>query len=461
MKLRLRKTYIITAIICLPVSLMMCRKAGEFPESDYDPRLSGGAATVFDESNRAFSHMIEGLNANDIHAHEVGDGGVEQSFVTAPAPVNSGLGPVYSNVSCVSCHHNDGKGNPTAGFVNSSLLIRLSIPGSDAHGGPLAIPGFGGQLQDLAIYGFQPEAKVNISYTEHTETFPDGETVNLRTPAYTLTNPYIPLPADYMMSPRMAPPFFGLGLIQNITESSILAHADENDSNGDGISGKANYVWDPYLQQRMIGRFGLKANTATLLTQVAAAYQQDMGVTSYVFPSESSYGQSQYDGINDDAEIPDSVLNGAVFYVKTLAVPARRNVKDAIALRGEQIFKQINCLGCHTPTMYTGVDVTCKTLSNQRIHPYTDLLLHDMGPGLADNRPDYLATGTEWKTAPLWGIGLFEKTNGIPFYLHDGRARTIEEAILWHGGEAENSRNAFKQLSTADRKALISFIKSL
>ncbi|MFT3908881.1 MAG: di-heme oxidoredictase family protein [Ferruginibacter sp.] len=461
MKFKIRKTYIVTAIICLPVVLMMCRKAGEFPEADYDPRLSGGMATVFDETSKAFGHEIEGMNENDLEAHELGDGGVEQTFVTAPAPLNSGLGPVFSNVSCISCHHNDGKGNPTSGLVNSSLLIRLSIPGTDAHGGPLAIPGFGGQLQDLAVFGQQPEAKIDISYTEYPVTLSDGTIISLRKPTYTLYNPYIPLPADYMMSPRMAPPFFGLGLINNISEASLLANADENDANGDGISGKPNYVWDPYLNKRMIGRFGLKANTATLLTQVAAAYQQDMGVTSYVFPNESSFGQTQYDGLNDDTELPDSVLNGAAFYIKTLAVPARRDVTDPVALQGEKLFRQINCANCHIPTMQTSVDVTLRAISNQRIHPYTDLLLHDMGIGLADNRPDFLADGTEWKTPALWGIGLFEKTNGTPFYLHDGRARTIEEAIVWHGGEAESSKNKFIALSTADRKALIKFIKSL
>ena len=461
MRLNVRKTYVATALICLPVVFIMCRKADYFSEENYDPRLSGGLATVFDETSRAFGHAVEGLNANDMYVHELGDKAIEQTFVTAPAPINSGLGPVFSNVSCISCHHNDGKGNPTAGLVNSSLLMRLSITGSDPHGGPLAVPGFGTQLQDLAIYNTAPEASVNISYSETTITLPDGETVNLRNPTYTLLNPYIPLPADYMMSPRMAPPFFGLGLLQNIPEATLVALADESDANGDGISGKANYVWDPFQGKYMIGRFGLKANTATILTQVAGAYQQDMGITSYVFPRESSFGQPQYDGLQDDVELADSLLNAAVFYVKTLAVPARREVTDPVALRGEQVFKQINCAGCHIPTMQTGVDVTLKQISNQRIHPYTDLLLHDMGPGLADNRPDFLANGNEWKTPALWGIGLFEKTNGTAFYLHDGRARTIEEAILWHDGEAAVSKNNFIQLSTSDRKALIKFIKSL
>jgi len=460
-RLRIHKAYIVTAVILLPVIFIMCRKAESFPESEYDPQLSGGAATVFDETSKAFGHSIDGLSANDLHAHEVGDRAVEQTFVTAPAPVNSGLGPVFSNVSCVSCHHNDGKGSPTLGLVNSSMLFRLSIPGTDVHGNVLPVPNYGTQLQDLATFGITPEAKVSIAYSEQVTTFPDGVTASLRTPAYTISNPYMPLPGNYLFSPRMAPPFFGLGLLQGIPETAILANADENDANGDGISGRANYVWDQYTGKMLIGRFGMKANTATILTQVAAAYQQDMGITNYVFPSESSFGQSQYDGRNDDPELPDSVLNGTAFYIKSLAVPARRNTTDAVALQGEKLFTQINCSGCHIPTMQTGVDVTFPQLSNQRIHPYTDLLLHDMGPGLADGRPDFLATGTEWKTPALWGIGLFERTNGTPFYLHDGRARTLEEAILWHGGEATAAKNKFLQLSTADRNALTKFIKSL
>lgn len=459
--MRIRKVYIAVAIICLPAIFVMCRKPGAFSEADYDPRLSGGAATAFDETAGAFGHEMLGLSANDSYVHGLGDGAVEQSFVTAPAPVNSGLGPVFSNVSCISCHHNDGKGNPTAGLVNSSLLIRLSLTGTDQHGGPLPVPGFGAQLQDVAVFGKQAEAKVDIQYAYENITLPGGQIVELRKPTYTLLNPYIPLPANYMMSPRMAPPFFGLGLLQNIPEQTILSFADENDANGDGISGRANYVWDPVLHKKMIGRFGLKANTATILTQVAGAYNQDMGITNYVFPLESSNNQSQYDGLNDDVELPDSLLNAAAFYIRTLSVPARRNVANPITLAGEQIFKQINCSSCHIPTIQTGVDVTLAAVSNQRIHPYTDLLLHDMGPGLADNRPDFLASGTEWKTPALWGIGLFPKTNGVPFYLHDGRARTLEEAILWHGGEGEQAKQKFTQLSSEDRNKLIKFIQSL
>jgi CxxC motif-containing protein (DUF1111 family) len=460
--MKLKKSFIVTASLFLPVALMMCTKPGAFNEEDYDPRLSGGAATVFDETSRAFTHNMAGLNTRDLEVHGLGDSRFEGSFVTAPAIINPGLGPVFNNVSCISCHHNDGKGTPTFGFVNSSMLMRLSLKDvEDAHGGAVAVPGFGLQLQDVSTFGVPAEAKVILNYTESDFTFPDGETAHLRTPEYKIQNPYTPLPADYLFSPRMAPSVFGIGLLENIPETTILSFADENDNDGDGISGRPNYVWNPDTERKELGRFGLKANAPNIRVQVASAYQQDMGVPNSVFPEESSYGQQQYDTRTDDPELPDSILNAVAFYVRTLAVPARRNVTDPTVKRGEQIFMQINCSGCHKPTVYTGVDVTLPILSNQRIHPYTDLLLHDMGDALADNRPDFVANGKEWRTPPLWGVGLLQRTNGTPFYLHDGRARTFEEAILWHGGEAEQAKQKFTQLSSADRKALIQFLKSL
>jgi len=439
----------------------MCNKAGVFNALDYDERLSGGMATVFDETSKSFGHMVPFLNERDGRVHELGDAAFEQTFVSAPAPVNSGLGPIFNNVSCISCHHNDGKGTPTAGFVNSSLLFRLSIPGTDVNGGPLSIPNFGGQLQDVAIFGKQPEANVNIIYNNVDVTYPDGEIVTLRKPTYTVTNSYQSLPTGYLISPRLAPPVFGLGLLQNIPESTILLFADEFDTDGDGISGKPNYVYNTYTHQRELGRFGLKANVPNLLMQVAGAYHQDMGVTNYVFPFESSFGQSQADALNDDPELADSTLNQVVFYIKTLAVPARRNTTDADIQSGKQLFTQLNCSGCHKPVVQTGIDLNLSAINNQRIQPFTDMLLHDMGDDLADGRSDFLATGNEWRTAPLWGIGLFAKTNGTPFYLHDGRARTIEEAILWHGGEALPAKQKFMQLSKPDRAKLLKFIQSL
>jgi len=447
----------------LPVGLAFlntaCREPAPFPDEGYDNRLSGGTNTVFDNTSKAFGNPFPNLNAYDLAVHSTGDRQFEAMFVTAPAAVNSGLGPLYNNVSCVSCHHNDGIGVPTTGDAQSSLLLRISLPGTDEHGGPLAVPRYGTQLQDKAVFGRQPECRVSISYSYQTFSFPDGETYELRTPTYSLTGLYAPQSGDYLLSPRLAPPVFGLGLLEAVPENEILSNGD---AAGDGVmTGKANYVWDPVARKMALGRFGWKANTASILAQVASAYNQDMGITNGVFPLENSAGQVQYDSLKDDPELSDTNLHAVKFYVQTLAVPARRNLSDPVVRRGEELFTRAQCGRCHLPTMTTGVNVAFPSLSNQRIHPYTDLLLHDMGTGLADGRPDFAATGSEWRTAPLWGVGLIETVNFPAYYLHDGRARTLTEAILWHGGQAEQSRTFFRQLSKEDRNALLMFLKSL
>ncbi len=441
--------------------LSQCRKPDVFPEEQYDERLSGGNQTTFDATSHAFSHEFDGMSEYDLSIHELGDAAFEQTFVTAPAPVNSGLGPAFNNVSCISCHHNDGIGVPTAGSSQSSLLMRISFPGTDEHGGPVAVPSYGTQLQDKAVFGKLPECTVNISYSTQTYSFPDGENYSLRTPTYTLSNLHTAISGSYLLSPRLAPPVFGLGLLNAIPEETILASADIGDANGDGISGKPNYVWNPEKQEKSLGRFGLKANTARLLTQVAAAYNNDIGITSRIFLKETIHGQSQMDNLNDDYELPDSILNAVKFYVQTLQVPARRNVTDPQVIRGKQLFAAAKCTSCHLPNVTTSVNVAFPLLSNQLIHPYTDLLLHDMGSGLADGRPDFDADGNEWRTAPLWGVGLFETVNFPAYYLHDGRAQTLTEAIMWHGGEALQSKNYVEQLSKTDREALLKFLKSL
>lgn len=456
-----KKSFLFPALAACMVLFSQCHKAEEFSAEDFDERLSGGAATVFDESSRAFSKEIPGLSERERYIHDLGDAAFEQTFVSAPAPLHGGLGPIFNNVSCISCHHNDGKGTPTAGFATSSLLFRISGAGTDEFGGPTAVTGYGGQLQDQAVQGTTPEGKVQISYSDEPIRYPDGTTVNLRKPTYTLSQTYTAMPAGCAISPRLAPPVFGLGLLEMIAEQTLLAYSDEGDADGDGISGRPNYVYDVEHQRRSIGRFGLKAGMPSIITQVAAAYNQDMGITNRFFTTESSHGQPQAPGWSDGVELADTTLQAAAFYIKTLAVPARRNVTDPAVVQGGKLFNQMQCASCHKPTVQTGVDVRYASLSNQRIHPYTDLLLHDMGDGLADNRTDYVANGREWRTTPLWGIGLFEKTNGTPYYLHDGRARTMEEAILWHGGEAAKARQQFMQLSKADREAVLRFLKSL
>ena len=445
----------------LALILVKCQKSSVLPEDQYNDQLSGGDETIFNATSQAFGNAFPGLTGYDIYVHHLGDLVFNQSFVTAPSPIHSGLGPIFKNTSCINCHHNDGIGLPTAGDLQSSLLMRISLPGTDAHGGPVPVPGYGTQLQDKAVFGKVPECKVNIDYTYQTFSFADGETYELRAPTYTLTNLYTPISGNYMLSPRLAPPMFGLGLLEAVPESEIVALADPNDANGDGIKGKVNYVWDPATNSRQMGRFGWKANTASIKTQVAGAFNQDMGITSSVFPVESSFGQSQYDGLKDDPELPDSLLNAVKFYAQTLGVPARRNTTDPTIKRGLQLFILAKCINCHKQTLTTGINVAFPSLSNQVIHPYTDMLLHDMGPGLADNRPDFLASGSEWRTAALWGVGLFQTVNNPGYYLHDGRARTLTEAIMWHAGEAGQSSAYFSNLNKADRDAVLKFLGSL
>ena len=427
--------------------------------------LSGGETTVFDASSHAFSIPAPNLSTAALQKHLEGDVEFEAVFVTAPAVVNPGLGPIYNNVSCINCHARDGRGRPPRsdeGLV--SLLFRLSLPkaeGSVDGKPPIPVPGFGTQLNNRSIVETNPEGKVKIDYTEQTLTTADGTRVRLRHPNYTFTETYQPIPENVEVSPRVAPAVFGLGLLEAIPEKVILAYADETDIDRDGISGKPNFVWDVVAQRYAIGRFGWKANQPTLRQQVAAAYNDDMGITTSLFLTENSAGQPQLTEHGTTPEVSDEILDVVTFYVQTLAVPARRNVDNPQVKQGEQLFAQAQCASCHIPTLRTGVLTGVPSVSNQTIHPYTDMLLHDMGPGLADNRPDFHASGSEWRTPPLWGIGLIRTVNGHTNFLHDGRARNLMEAILWHGGEAEASRQAVEQMSKTERNALIAFLESL
>ena len=427
--------------------------------------FSGGETTVFDASSHAFSIPAPNLSASALEKHLGGDVEFEANFVTAPAVVNPGLGPIYNNIACINCHARDGRGRPPGvdeKFV--SMLFRLSLPkAEDAIDGrpPIPVPGFGTQLNNRAIFGRDPEGSVKIDYTEQTLTTEDGTRVHLRSPNYTFTETYQPLPAEVEVSPRVAPAVFGLGLLEAIPENVILDYADEADVDGDGISGKPNYVWDVVQKRYNLGRFGWKANQPTLLQQVAAAYHDDMGITTSLFMTENSAGQPQLTAHGSKPEVSDEILDVVTFYVQTLAVPARRNVDDPQVKHGEQLFAEAQCASCHVPTLRTGVLADVPSVSNQTIHPYTDMLLHDMGPGLADNRPDFHADGNEWRTPPLWGIGLVKRVNGHTNFLHDGRARDLMEAILWHGGEAEASRKTVEQMSKTERDALIAFLESL
>ncbi|MBX6332386.1 MAG: c-type cytochrome [Gemmatimonadaceae bacterium] len=422
---------------------------------------SGGGMTVDDATSKAFSRPGPNLSAERLALHTAGDAVFEATFVPAPAEVNPGLGPRFDNVSCAGCHTGDGRGRPpAAGEAFNSMLFRVSLPGSDAHGGPMPVPGFGTQLALRASVGLTPMAVVTVTYTDSSGTFADGEPYTLRVPHYAITDPYRELPAGVLVSPRVAPPNFGLGLLEAVPDATITALASDPDAVDAGVAGHPNYVWDAAGQHVALGRFGLKANTATLLDQTAAAFNADMGITTSLFPTEPC--DDDIPACADHApDLSDDLLHAVTEYVRTLGVPARRKVDDATVQHGEQLFAGIGCARCHVPTLQTGVVAGAPEVSNQRIHPYTDLLLHDMGPGLADGRPDYLATGREWRTPPLWGIGLTAIVNGHTNFLHDGRARNLTEAILWHGGQGAAAADAFRRLSKSDRQALIAFLNSL
>lgn len=425
--------------------------------------LAGGETTIFSSNFFSFDNPAPNLNTANLELHLAGDGQFEQAFVTAPATINSGSGPQFNHTSCVACHPTDGRSPFPENDINSfsGFFLRTSIPGTDDCGGPNPTPGFGVQLQNHANVGVEPEVQFGVTYQNIPVNFADGTVVTLRKPTYFIESSYIPFPSNAMLSPRIGPPVFGLGLLEAITEENILLKQDINDVDGDGISGKANYVCDPVTNSLALGRFGWKANTPSVMAQNAGASHNDMGVTNPLFPVESSFGQTNGDNINDDPEVNQQTLDILNVYLLTLAVPAARNLDDVEVAKGFELFEEAKCTACHTPKYVTGNYPDIPTISNQTIYPYTDMLLHDMGEGLADNRPDFLANGNEWKTRPLWGIGLTENVNGHTDFLHDGRAQNLEETILWHGGEAENSKQFYTNLNKSDRNALLAFVNAL
>lgn len=460
--------YIIRLRLLLFISFLLLSCTTD-DSSDYkelpsleERQLAGGETTVFINTSNAYGTPAPNLSAADLALHLAGDLVFESVYVTPPNTVNGGLGPIFNNSSCISCHPKDGRAPfPTNLEARSGFFLRVSLPGVAANGGPVPVPGFGLQIQNQAVFGVQPEAKFRVTYTTITEEFADGTKVVLRKPQYSLEETYIPIPNSILLSPRIGSPVFGLGLLEAIPEQNILADVDATDANKDGIYGKANYVYDVVSKQTKLGRFGWKANTASLLEQCAAAFTNDMGITNYLFPRETGYGQSNGDdGLNAGLEVANSLVNAVTFYTQTLAVPASRFSADTQVRNGARIFEEIDCAKCHKPMQKTGPSAI-KALAYQTFYPYTDLLLHDMGEGLADNRPDFMATGREWKTRPLWGIGFQYLVNGHTQFLHDGRAQNLTEAILWHGGEAQRAKDKFKQLSKQERDALLEFLNSL
>lgn len=429
--------------------------------------FSGGDTTVFDTSQTAFSFPARNIETEQRAAFFVGRSFFKENWVVAPASTGArdGLGPLFNTRSCSACHASDGRGRPPEpGVPMVTMLMRVSLPAPGPHGEPVPDPTYGGQIQGQAIPGVPPEADTFVTYEEISGQFGDGTKFSLRKPTYSVTNlGYGPLSKGALLSPRVSPSMIGMGLLEAIPEETLRALAARQKIENRDIAGRMNFVWDKTAGKKVPGRFGWKAEQPTVLDQVSGAFNEDMGLTSSRKPVENFTAlQSDCDKppSGGQPEVSDKILGAVATYSRILAVPARRNWTDPAVLRGKTLFTQASCAACHIPKLQTGPS-DLPELSNQTIRPFTDLLLHDMGEGLADHRPAFEAGGRDWRTPPLWGIGLVSKVNGHTFFLHDGRARNLTEAILWHGGEAESSKETFRNLPAADRDALILFLESL
>ncbi|GAB4358554.1 MAG: di-heme oxidoredictase family protein [Kiloniellaceae bacterium] len=464
----------------------MTRPTGDFSRPEAFEALPAGAATTRAPVNaNVFSQPSANMSFERQLDFKIGNGLFKRLWVSSPSSTASadGLGPLFNARSCQRCHLKDGRGHPPASPEDSavSMFLRLSIPPQDdaqrallASGRVNSIdePTYGGQLQDQAVPGLKAEGRVTLRYEERPVTLADGTVVSLRRPLYGIADPgYGPLHPAVMISPRVAPPMIGLGLLEAIPAADILSAADPQDADGDGISGRPNRVWDQAAGSLALGRFGWKAGEPNVLQQSIHAINGDIGISTPGAPAAAGDctprqadclgapdGNSAHlDGLEASAEM----LRLIAFYSRNLAVPARRDVDAPQVLAGKRVFYESGCAACHRPKFVTRRDSLGAEQSFQLIWPYSDLLLHDMGEGLADHRPEGQASGREWRTAPLWGIGLTETVNGHSQFLHDGRARNLLEAILWHGGEAEAARQKVVALSGAQRAALLAFLRSL
>jgi CxxC motif-containing protein (DUF1111 family) len=454
----------------------------DFTQPEPGEAEPGGAATTHAPRNTSvFSQPSANMHFQRQIDFKVGDGIFRKLWVSAPASTKSsdGLGPLYNSRSCQNCHLKDGRGHPPAkGEAAVSMFLRLSIPPqTDEDREALASfrkavipePTYGTQLQNFSIQGILAEGRMEITYEEVPVTLADGEVVNLRKPSYRAVElNYGPLHPETMLSPRVAPPMIGIGLLEAIPEADILALADPDDRDGDGISGRPNQAWSE--RRVVLGRFGWKAAEPTVALQVAHAFAGDMGLSTPLVPE--AWGDctaAQTDCRNapdgrdakEGVEVTKQMFDLVVFYSRNLAVPVRPKAGAPEVLAGKRVFHEAGCPACHHPSFTTRDDSIGPEQSAQKIWPYTDLLLHDMGDGLADNRPEGAANGREWRTAPLWGLGLIETVSGHTQLLHDGRARSILEAILWHGGEAEAAKQRVIRMSKRDREALLAFLRSL
>ena len=443
---------------------------------------TGGATTVHADGRNAFSFPFANLSDEEAARFVVGNSFFRRNWVQAPASTlaRDGLGPHFIARSCGGCHVQDGRGAPPGTFDRTgaqpeqpvALLMRLSVPGVGEHGGVRPEPTYGDQFNNAAVDGVKPEGRVILRHRPVHGRFADGTPYTLRQPLYGFTHlAYGPMARGVLVSPRIAPQIMGVGLIDAIPEADILANAAAQAAEAGPVKGQPNRVWDAIAGEQRVGRFGWKANVASLAQQTAGAFLGDIGITSSHLPDEActpaqkDCAAAPRGGRQGGPEIDDRTLGDVVFYQSTLAPAARRQIDDAAVQQGQQLFARAQCAACHRPSYVTGAPpfpaLASPKVAGQRIWPYTDLLLHDMGPALADGRPDFAAGPRQWKTPPLWGIGLIRGVNGHQRLLHDGRADGVLEAVLWHGGEAEAARREVLKFSRAEREALVRFVESL
>ncbi len=448
---------------------------GEAPD---ERRRSAGDFTIERFDEHAFAEPAPVLTYRQRQVFMRGRVHFNQKWVQFPSIGGDwGLGPTFIADRCSACHVGGGRGKPPqkADEQLFSMLVRLSIPGVDEHGAPKPHPHYGDQIQNQGLMGqdlhgtylgerVAQEADVYVDWIETFATFADGERVPLRAPRLRIERPMFgPLGDGIMTSLRLAQPLFGLGLLEAVPEADLLAIAQRQQALG--YNGRPNRVWDAIGKKIALGRFGWKANQPSIRQQIAAAFHGDLGVTSSLFDKENcppvqTDCAAQPPG--NQPELIDVNWDELELWTQALAVPARRNVDDPRFARGEALFTQAQCAVCHVPELRTAAEFPkLPQLANQRFRAYTDLLLHDMGEALADHRPEFEAGGRDWRTPPLWGLGLSQKVAGSRAMLHDGRARNATEAILWHGGEAEGAREAFRSMKRDERDALLFFLDSI
>lgn len=456
-------------IFIASLCLLSCDQPTPLPHS-----LAGSAGIELDD-RWAYVSLQEGLS-DEFKQRALLDLGRSlfvKPWVSAPSTTfdRDGLGPLMNANSCSNCHPKNGQARvPLSSSIFSSpgILLRLSQSGEHSPDNPSGVtpsPAYGTQLQPRALVGMKPEGQMQVTFINFSATLPDGEVVDFHQPDWQLSDAHYGSAQHLRISARMGPRLVGMGLLDELSDQQILSWQDEQDDNNDGISGKAARVFKRSDGQWGVGRYGWKAEIATLKQQVASAFHSDMGLTSSVYPEGNCSFRQQalcqefpHGGL---PEVDDRALQAVTDYLRYLAVPYVRNVDDPDVQAGWQLFHQLGCQHCHKTSVPFQSDKPYLSDIDE-IHPFTDLLLHDMGPRLSDQRPVFNAKGSEWRTAPLWGIGLAEKHLGqSPGYLHDGRARTLQQAILWHGGEAEQAMQAYAALERHERQQLLAFLQSL